>query len=73
MNRDLTLGELRRILAEYPDHQPVAPVVNGMVGVMTGVREMTTDSDGTLLLIGEADLPMDLIEANIELNREAPR
>ena len=68
MKRDLTVGELRRLLADYPDHQPVVPVVGGTVGVMTGVREVTLH-EGTLLLVGEADLPMDLIETNREVKR----
>lgn len=59
--RDMTVGELRDLLAEYPDYMPVVPFVNKMAGVLLAVRPYTEHS-GTILLIGECDLPMDLIE-----------
>ena len=62
--RDMTVGELREALAEFPDHYSVAPFIEGGVGVLTAVRLMKVpDATEPVVLVGECDLPADLIES----------
>ena len=62
MHRDMTVGELREALAELPDYYPVLPIINGTVGVVTGVRAYEFEH-GASVLVGECDLPFDLVES----------
>lgn len=62
MRRDMTVGELREALAELPDYYPVLPIINGTIGVITGVRRYEFEQ-GPTVLIGECDLPFDLVES----------
>jgi len=56
--RDMNVGELRALLAEYPDHTPVAPFINGTVGVML-CAELREIDNAPVLLVGEpGDLQM---------------
>lgn len=50
--RDLTLGELRALLAELPDYWPVVPIVDGVAGVLRDVH-VHSDHDGPRVYIGE--------------------
>lgn len=56
IRRDMTVGELRELLAEYADHTPVAPLVNRTIGVLL-VAELHEIDFAPVLLIGE---PIDL-------------
>lgn len=60
--REMTVGELREALTEFPDYYPVVPVINGTLGVLTAVRSYEVDQSPAVL-IGECDLPFDLVEA----------
>lgn len=62
--RDMTVGELRDALAEFPDYYKVAPFIEGAIGVLTGVRSVKgPDANEPIVLVGECDLPLDLIES----------
>lgn len=61
-HRDMTVGELISALQEMPDYYPVLPIINGTVGIITGVRRYEFEH-GASVLIGECDLPFDLVES----------
>lgn len=61
--REWTVSELIERLSEMPQHYPVAPIVNGTAGVITGVWCQPLDAQGVetpCVLIGEAE-PVDPI------------
>lgn len=64
MRRDMTVGELREALAQFPDYYAVAPIIEGTIGVLTAVRAAKgPDANEPIVLVGECDLPLDLIES----------
>ena len=68
--REMTVGELVTALAEFPTYYPVVPIINGTLGIITGVRiHVTEDGQTPSVLIGECDLPFDLVESMRERAR----
>jgi hypothetical protein len=68
---EMTVGELRAALAEFPDYYPVIPFVGGEEGVMLAVRPRPDRSDGSGVgvWVDEIDIPPHLQESVIEHNR----